>query len=674
MKQVERSQRRWLVAVALAAVTAVAVVVMVLDRPSSDPPASASASVSARPRVGWRVEWGGCADVQLRDDTPLCVVDPEQALRLWIESPPVEQVEVVVDGTVVPVERYAVEGETGEGLRVAVPAGAQVLVVRTTGAASADGAWSLPLGSVSSEVPRELNRARTEIGVALGERDAQRARRVVERAYAVALEQGRLKDAVDVVLEVVFLSSQLHLDPGVVTGLLARVEADALRYPKGRGDLAYYRGLHHWYMGANQEAAEQLRDAARHARRLEDQDLTAESIPMYASVLAQLGYYDDALHWAREGERLVRARSDHCELGSVLRTVGWVMLELRRRGLIEDEPTRFFEEALDIFREDGRCPQPGKLGGAHLSLALLALDQGRIDDAATQLERIDRRRLTLDERLHVDDTEMRVALARAPSPELRTAALGRLQASVEAVGTADARWRLHTRRGRLLELEGDDAGAIEAYRAAELELDALVRLQAVGIGRGELADRYHESIDALVSKYVTRGDVDEAWCMVRQDQARRRAAAVASAALDPAQRDAVEATIRRYHGEKLEAETLEAKARDKPRDEAAAMLQRAAQARDRARGLANELVKTLGRLAPQPRCTDLAAPAPGELLLGLYPRERDWLVFASAASETSVHVGPAPPGGRPQPPGAVYHRLFFQIERDRSKKAPQDKK
>jgi len=636
MRPAERSRRRWLVAVALAAVPVVAVAVLVLDQPGPDPPAPTPL------HVDWRVEWDGCADVRLQDGEPLCVVDPEQALRLWIEHPPVAQVEVVVDGAVVPAERYAVAGETGEGLRVEAPPGARALTLRVAGASSAEPVWSLPLGSAASETPRELMLARTEIGVAIGERDAERARRAVEQAYAVALEQGRLEDAVDIVLEVVFNLSQRHLDPEIATGLLLHVEAAAQRYPKGRGDLACYRGLHHWFMGANQDAAEQLRDAARQARRLEAQDLAIESIPMYASALAQLGYYDDALHWAREGERLARAHDDHCTLGSVLRTVGWVMLELRRRDLIEDEPTRFFEEALEIFREGGRCPQPRKLGGAHLSLAVLALDQNRIDDAAQQLEQIDRHKLTLDERLHVDDTELRVSLARASSPELRRTAYQRLQASVEAVDTPDGRWRLHTRHGRLLELEGDAASAIEAYRAAELELDALVRLQAVGIGRGELAERYHESIDALVSQYVSRGDVGEAWCIVRQDQARRRAAAVVSAALDPAQRADLDETIRRYRGEKLTAETLEARARDKPRDEAEGMLQTAAQARNHARTLANELAKTLGRLAPKPRCTELSPPAPDELLLGLYPRERDWLVFASDASETTVHVVPTP--------------------------------
>lgn len=630
-------------AAVLGVVTTAAVARLVLgpaSRPSLDPPTTIE---DASPPVDLRVEWDGCADVRLWDDAPVCVVDPEQPLRLWIEGLAAERLELVVDGVVVPAERYSVAGEVGEGLRVHVHAEATTLGLRPVGAAAAEVTWALRLGPASSEPPSEaLLAARKAIAAAIQARDAPGAQRATTRAHALALAEGHLELAVDMVLEVVFHASKLHLDPEITAGLLRDVEAAALRYPGGRGDLACYRGLYHWYMGENQDAAEQLREAARQARRLEDRELAAESLPIYAEALAQLGYYEDALLRAREAERIVRARERHCELGSVLRTVGWMNLGLQRRGRDHDDPVRFFEEALAIFRKGGQCSRPGKLGGVRLSLALLALDQGRPGDAAAQLERVDRQRLTLDERLQVDDIELRLALARDASPAPPRAAYERLRGSVAAVDTADARWRLHTRHGRLLEREGDAAGAIAAYGAAELELDALVRLQAVGIGRGELADRYHESTEALVSLHVGRGDVGEAWCIVRQDQARRRAAAIASATLDPLRRAELEATIRRYREAKLVTETQEARARDLPLDEAQEVLESAARTREEVRALASELSKTLGRLAPQPRCTELSPPAAGELLLGLYPRERDWLVFAGDAQGTSVHVVAAP--------------------------------
>jgi tetratricopeptide (TPR) repeat protein len=513
-------------------------------------------------------------------------------------------------------------------------------VAHVSGAAPGKGEWSLALGPVSPE-PAGLEQARDDIHRAIGKRDADAAGRAANRALDLALADGCPSLAVDRVLETVFSLDIHRLDPRVTERLLHQVETAAQRYPKGRGDLAGYRGLHHWWQGATQDAAESLRDAARHAVRLEDPDLAADSIPIYAETLAQLGYFEEARRWVREGLAIVRERRNACDLGSALRTAGWVSLRLGQRGQSHDDPARLLEEALRVFGEGGPCPRPDKLGGARLSLALLALDQGRLDEAAAHLQAIDRAALSLDERVHVDDVAMRLALARGDGRG-RRAAYERLRESTAAVATADARRRLHTRRGRLLELEGDAADAIEAYQQAELVLDELVRLQAVGIGRGELADRHHESTVALASLLVDRGDVDGAWCIVRQDQARRRTAAAASSTLDDTARGELDESIRRYRREKLEAEASRAEAHGLPRDEAGDALRAAARAHDRARSLAHGLTRELARLAPHPRCIELSPPGPGELLLGLYPREHDWWLLVSDGIEPSVHIVPTP--------------------------------
>jgi tetratricopeptide (TPR) repeat protein len=628
MTRQARPLRRWLGA-GVVVVAFAALVPLVLIRPSH-PPAPAPALL--------RADWGGCDDVRLRDDVPLCLVDPERPLHLWIEDPRAERVEVVVDGKTVAAERHTIDGEPGQGLRVRVPAGAAELVIRVVEETSIEPMGSLALAAMSTDPPSAtFRKALREIKRAFDEDDVTALERAVERAFGLALADGRLRDAVDLGLGLVFQLDQLRLHPELAAALLQLVEDAAARYPKGRGDLACYRGLHLWYQGAVQEAAESLRDAARIAVRLEDEVLAAESIPMYAEALAQLGYFEDARRWAREGLRLVR-QGEQCDIGSVLRTVGWLNLRLRQRGHPHDDPVPILEEALQVFGAGGTCPRPDKLGGARLSLALLALDEGRLDDAASQLEQIDRDTVTLDERVYVDDIEVRLSLARAEDPTRRWQAYRRLQLSVRATDTADARWRLHTRLGLLLERDGYRASAVDAYRVAERELDALVRLQAVGIGRGQLADRYHESTAALVSLLVERGAVDEAWCIARQEQARRRT--VALTAFGVVQPPEIEEKIQRYRREKLAAETLEVEAHGLPRDEAQSALRTAAELHGRARGLANELMKTGEQLTP--RCSELSAPGVNELLLGLYPRERDWLVFASDELETTVHSVPTP--------------------------------
>lgn len=637
----------------VAVVAATAVLVGSASHERAEPALPSAPSAIAT--LPLRVEWGGCAEVRWRNDAPWCLVGAGAVLRLWIEDPRHERLEVAVDGSVVPVERFAIEGEPGGGLRVRVPAGAASLVVRVPDTPPGEGAWSLALGPVASELPLRLP---AEIGRAIGERDAEAARRAAERTFADALAGGRLSQAVDLALVVTFELARRRLDAAAAARLLQRVDAAAQRYPKGRGDLAAYRGLHHWYRGATQDAAESLRDAARVAVRLEDTALAADAIPIYAETLAQLGYFEDARRWAREGLRIVRARHP-CELGSALRTVGWVNLRLRQRGRPHDDPAPFLQEALQVFDAGGRCPRAAKRGGAHLSLALLALDQGRLDDAAARLAAIDRAALALDERVLADDIDVRIGLAQDDVARAG-AAYERLVHSAGRSGTSDARWRLHTRRGCLLERRGDDVGAIAAFRLAEAELDELVRLQAVGIGRGELAERYHESTDALVERLLARGEPERAWCIVRQDQARRRTATAAPSVLSTTERAELDEEIRRYRQHRLEADELEARADELPRDERASVLHDAALAREASRALANALAKTLGTRAPHPRCAELAPPAPGELLLGLYPREREWLVLATDdVVGTIVAAVPAP--APDDPPEALARALLEPV-------------
>ncbi|MEM9458602.1 MAG: CHAT domain-containing protein [Myxococcota bacterium] len=628
--------------------------------PPSATPSSAASSATPSAVAPLPVQWGGCTSVALREDTLVCQLDRPGSLQLWIEDPRADALVVEIDDRSVATERHAVGNESGQGLRVTVPEGARVLTVRPGDPASLMAPWSLALAPPGAEPPEGLRRAYAELRTTLRGDDPEATGQATQRAIDIALHHGRLSEAVDLGLAVAHQLSTHRQGIPTAEHVLRALKPLARRYPKGRGDLAAYQGLHHWYRGAIQDAAESLRDATRVALRLEDPGLCADAIPMYAETLAELGYFDDARHWAREGLRIVRGRRPACELGSALRTVGWVNLLLRQRDRPHDDPTPFLVEALEVFGPEGACPRPTKRGGARLSLALLALEQGRLDDAATELRRIDRDALSIDERVHLDDAAIRLALARGDSRAAR-GAHEQLRHSVVAADTADARWRLHTRRGRLRQRQGQSRGAIEAYRAAEGELDTLVRLRAVGIGRGELADRYHESTAALVSQLVHRRDIDQAWCIVRQDQARRRTAAVAPSALDSETRARLDGMIQRYRVHKRQAESLRREARALPRDQMRDRLHAAAQARAHAGTLANELVKTLGQVAPHPRCAELSPPRDGELLLGIYPRERDWLVFADDGMHTTVH--PIPPPVPDHPPSALTSSILASVDR-----------
>lgn len=576
--------------------------------------------------------WGGCAAV-LQGPAPICVYRPDAPVRVWVEHPNADESRVLVDGTEVEIERYTLPHEPhGRGLRIMIPAGASTLEIRVPGVDHGL-VWTLALRDEVLEAadPGE------ELPRAWGSGDGAQMRAAAVRMAERLVDEGRVSDAV---FALSATSYMLGRDFEDAASLLDHAEAIGATFPEGHYTAAIYRGRLSWALGELHAAAALLRDGARYALRVEDDALARDAIPAYAEALARLGYYEEAVHWSREA--LARLPSSNgCNRAAVLRTIGWIQLVLRARDQPADDPRPLLDEAIEVYRHQAQCAH--KRAGAHLSLALLAFDEGDVAESERRLAMIEHDELSIEDRVRAADLRVRLRLAARAEAPLLLQAWDELERAAEDVDGDDAPWRLEVRRGEILEQRGDLPAAQEWFERAEQRLERLVRTQAVlGVGRAATADRYFDGTVGLVSVLVAQGKASEALCVARQARARRRSAAAGLDTLPAGQQATLQETIRRYREAKQLAEQLEARAANEPKDIRNALHQQARAASREAARLADEIAEPLAKAARSPRCSELVPPAPAELLVGLFPRSDDWLVFTATREATVVHTVQTP--------------------------------
>lgn len=576
--------------------------------------------------------------METRNDALLCVPDPADPIRLWIDHPKAAEARVLIDGVEAPIELYALPEEPlGRGLRVEIPKGALELVLEVP-EPEGPRVWGLMLGTTreqTDERTAELERASGAYGKAMGSADVGLIERTSARFATILREDGRASIAVYVLCGASFRLRTLRAFDAA-TRMLVDAQAIGASFPGGRSVVATYRGLLAWSQGALHEAVASLRDGARLSLRLEDPIGLPDSLPIYAETLAELGYYEEARYWARKS--LEHLPETSCHQASIMRTAGWINLVLRARDQPHDDPEPLLERAIALSRADEACTY--KEGGAHISLALLAFGDGDSTKAERHLDAIDMVTLSVEDRVRATDLRVRLRLE-LDDVEGAWHAWEELRVAAAVVDDDDARWREQVRRGELLLRSSDHQGALEAFERAERQLDRLVRVQAVvGVGRTATADRYLEGTTALVSLLVEQDQLPRAFCVAREARARRRSAAAGLDVLPPGQRQAMQEKIRQYHEHKRQAEQAEVLIDARPQAQEPTLRHDASQSSREANELVDEIVEALMRATASPRCDRLVPPAPGELLVGLYPREDDWLVFTRDEHETSVQVVP----------------------------------
>lgn len=580
------------------------------------------------------VEWGHCTS-RTQGPVTVCVYDPEDPVRIWIDHPRASEAQVRIDGVELEPERYRLVEEPHDGgLRVRVPPGSTELVLDVP---TDQGAWvalGLLLQQKDPVVVEQWLAPYHELQEAWATRDVDTIESATQAMGERFVTDGWISQAIMLFCATSFMLREQRAFEAAVRAL-ERAEALGSEWAEDRKNVAAYRGQLAWAQGALHDALVPLRESTRLSLRLEDPLGLADALPIYAVALAEHGYYAEAAYWARRmREYLPR---DTCDRASVLRTIGWIHLLLRAREQDHDDPRPQLEQAIELYREGESCAY--KQGGARLSLALLAFGDGDVATARRELEAIDVTTLFAEDRVRAADLRVRLRLRTDADTAAAWQAWHELEAAARVVDDDDARWRVEVRRGELLVRSGDAPAALAALGRAEGHLDRLVRAQAVvGVGRTATADRYLEGTTALVSLLVEQREVPRAFCVARQARARRRSAARGLDGLPAAARAEVEQKIRRYREQKALAEETEALVLERPQAQEPALRHEAAQASRAASELVDEIVEQLVQASASPRCDELAAPAPGELLVGLYPRTDDWLVIAHDGRGTSAHA------------------------------------
>ncbi|MEM7151494.1 MAG: CHAT domain-containing protein [Myxococcota bacterium] len=597
----------------------------------------ASCSGAESPEAGPRavdsleVDYGHCLAVR-HAEVPTCVLESD-SLRLWLRHPDAEHATVYVDGVDIEPSQFRHEELVGLGLRLTLPESARHLKVEIDTASGAPTAWELEL---SHDDPNPLFASvRTAIDKDLQKGDTAAA---IARLDDVRIAYPNTTETLDVAFAAVFwLARDVNALPLAET-LLDDYAPLARKSPQGRAELAINRGLLHWYRGRLDQAAMAYREAAQYALRSEDSYRQMATIPMYADMLAELGYLGAAMHWVRHTERRLDKGSNSPEvIGSVSRTLGWIGLLLNAAGRDESDPGPHLYEALEIFGPRGAAPRPKKVGGVRLGLARLALDRARPGEALAQLEQIDPKKITPDEYSHAVELEIRARLEGGESTPEIEALIEEYEDIASRSHTPQVAWTAAVIRGRLAEVEGRVDDAIEHYRDAEALRDEVLTLTVFGAGRSNAGALDPEATERLVTLLLDRGRAEEALCTARLAQARTVQTLVMPSSLSRGERRDIEEQTLAYIGLGQQIHDLERSGRERSGERLERVRREATQLRRELQRQATALTLARAQLSGGLECSDLTPRQPGELIVALYPQGPDWVMFVLDDGALTVH-------------------------------------
>lgn len=597
---------------------------------------STSGAVDGQAREPPMIDWGGCVTVRQEAEL-VCVFDPGTGIELWSHHTRPDDLWITIDGEARAFVPRWHEGEPGFGAHVELSEGASRIEM---GWADASSEWSLALRM--QESPDAADRALVEARAAMEDHFAacgeQRTlEEDLEGVVEMALERHRLGDAVDMTLSAAHYLARRCDRPNRALALLDGVEPLASRYPQGAAELAARRGALWWQVDRLDDALRSLREASRYAVRLDDEMVATEALPMYAELAAELGFFAAAQHWA-ELALGHSGRMHPCHLASVLRTVGWTGVLLRKEGQLVGDPGARLRRAVALTKEGGECEDVTREAGAWIGLAELAmaeLDPGR---ALETLERVDPGVLSAGERVVRADLQLRAMLGEGESPP-EAALLGALASLEEAArlaGTPFARWTLSVRRGQIFEWRGQSADAERSYREAEDHLDRISSLAGLGVGRVAVGAQYDEGMHALLEILMDDGRASEALCIARRAQARRTRVASWRRSLPTPERARLRQQALAYVRSRREIDRELQDAHRLPEDERLEVERRVSRRRRELEIDVDELFRGLDQDARLPSCTELAPRRAGELLVGLYPQGEQVRVFAEDDDGTTA--------------------------------------
>lgn len=577
------------------------------------------------------VEYGGCRMIViLPDDEVECIYTPGAELRVWVTHPRIDEVSLAIDGqpwayTIADVPEEAL----GQGFRGTLAStDARRLQISVPGQPTKE----LRLRSVEHLtpierlVPTQLDERAywLQSHLLLGHLEVLPE---VETMIDRLLYAGMLSLAVDEALAAsVYLARRSgRLD--LAERVLAHIEPYARRYPEGRASWE----IHHAHVlqqrGRLVEAAMGYRQGAHHALRMDDDAMKLDVLSDYATVLAELGYFEAALYWGYRALTIARQAGRPADRVAVKRTVARMSLRLREAGRTTDSPRELLHEIL-LPPPPGSAPRdPGETEPARLTAAKLMLLEKDLGRSRRLLGELDASRLTPEQRVEAQDVRLQLLLIdEAPAAELH-AALDELEALASSSASPGAPWLVALRRGEVLERDGDLTGARRAYEQSEDVLDDLLPLALMG-AQGELAPAHRrEGTERLVALLLGQRQPDEALCVLRRSQARMGLLARLFMRLSTEDQAKLHPRVAAYTQAKWELEALVDSTNASALDEGKVALREVDRLRAELDELAVEILSTHGGYEGRPSCEALSPRLPGELLMGLYPYRDGLLVL-----------------------------------------------
>ena len=539
------------------------------------------------------VEYAGCKAVLVPG--PLCVLDEERKLQLWVGAPGDAEIGIEVDGN--RIAAAPKPAPDGLGFSLILPAGAKRLDVLA----------SSPEG---------------------------------EASWSLSFAENLLRD-VAIRLQAV----HMHITNGRLAA--ARTALQTLRLPPGapaesRFEVTYYQGLLAEKEGDYRSATQEVQEALKVARRAELSRYRWMAEQKTAMLLLGVGRFDEAI---RIFERL--RREPHgltpCEVAQVPANQAWAMLVAREAGEGPGDPTPLLEASLATY-DTCEKTTPADRMNILIDLAFAHLQEGRRSQARALLD--EARRLEPDPPLPLLlwwlDLDARIALLEGrPWEALRQ--FEETEKLTSAASSPDDRLRAVFGRAQAHEALGDRDAALEVLRRAETLLDE----QSLQVPLHEGRETFMSTRQALVNLHVELLLAEErnadAFQLVRHARSRllrqlERRHSLAN--LPPDRRAEWDRHLAEYQSQRA---ALEQRAKDEwtlPADR----VDRDRAAREAEAEAVKKLLDRAFQVLPRERSQEaLPPPGPGELILAWHPLSRGWAGFAAEGNAVRVRRFELPP-------------------------------
>jgi len=550
------------------------------------------------PKIPLRVEYAGCQKVLLPG--PVCVLEAERGLSLWVGAPPEAQIEIQAGG-----EWSKAAGEmVQDGRRFSLslpPAAEEVNVV--VEAANGRATWSLalaePARDLLSEAEETMNKVYDDI-------------------------QGRRLAA-------------------------ARKKMNAFQLPpeapaEVRCQLSYYGGLLAEKEGDYRTALAEVQNTVEIAEGVQLDRFKWLAEEKLALLLCGVGRFRES---AQLFDRLARTPqfADSCDEAQFLSNQAWSALLAGEAGESLGDPAPLLEKALKTY-ETCEKVTPEKRVNILINLALAHLQGGRLAEAKNRLGQAHELEPhpSIPLMLWRLDLEARIILSeRRPAEALRLFA--DLQELALATSSPDGRLRAAFGQARSYEALGDRPAALETLLKAEALLDE----QSLQIPLHEGREKFMATRQAVVSLHVElllKQDLRaEALAVARHGWSRMLRQLERSdrlANLNPRQRASWERLLTAYQEKRAALEERAKNDLNLPGDErrheqavGKAEAEAAKKFLDQAFLILGDLEGLNGEALPPPR--------PGELILTYHPLPHGWVGFAADGKTVRAHRFELPP-------------------------------